>query len=207
MVGFNRRFSPLTEKLKGFFAGRTEPMLLHIRCNAGFIPRSSWVQAPENGGRIVGELCHFIDWARAIVGCPMQTINAAALPDAGRYNRDNVTVIIGFKDGSVANLLYAANGDRAVAKEYFEVFCGGGIARIDDFKSLSLSRNGKTETSKGGQDKGHRRELKLTVEAMRHSKDAPIPFEQLIEVTAATLAVEEAIRTQRTVPLGSSSYE
>jgi predicted dehydrogenase/NADPH:quinone reductase-like Zn-dependent oxidoreductase len=207
MVGFNRRFSPFTEKLKRFFADRTEPMLVHIRCNAGFIPRSSWVQDPENGGRIIGELCHFVDWARAVVGSPLQTVTAAALPDAGRYSRDNVTVIIGFKDGSVANLLYAANGDRAVGKEYFEVFCGSSIARIDDFKSLYLSRNGKTETSKGGQDKGHRRELELTVEAMKHSKDAPIPFEQLIEVTEATLAVEEAIRTQRTVPLGHRSGE
>jgi predicted dehydrogenase/threonine dehydrogenase-like Zn-dependent dehydrogenase len=201
MVGFNRRFSPLTEKLKSFFAGRTEPMLVHIRCNAGFIPRSSWVQDPENGGRIVGELCHFVDWARAVVGCPMQTITAAALPDAGRYNRDNVTVIIGFNDGSVANLLYVANGDRAVAKEYFEVFCGSSVARIDDFKVLYLSHGGRTQTSKGGQDKGHRREVELTVEAMRHGSPAPIPFEELIEVTEATFAVEDAIRTQKTVPL------
>jgi predicted dehydrogenase len=201
MVGFNRRFSPLTEKLKNFFAGRTEPMLVHIRCNAGFIPRSSWVQDPENGGRIVGELCHFVDWARAVVGCPMQTITAAALPDVGRYNRDNVTVIIGFKDGSVANLLYAANGDRAVAKENFEVFCASSVARIDDFKALYLSHKGKTETSKSGQDKGHRREVELTVEAMRHGSPPPIPFAELIEVTEATFAIEEAIRTQRTVPL------
>ena len=199
MVGFNRRFSPLTEKLKNFFAGRTEPMLVHIRCNAGFIPRSSWVQDPENGGRIVGELCHFVDWARAVVGCPMQTLTAAALPDAGRYSRDNVTVTISFEDGSVANLVYVANGDRAVAKEYFEVFCGSSVARIDDFKTLYLSRNGKTETLKGGRDKGHRREMELTVEAMRQGKEAPIPFAELIEVTEATFAVEEAIRTQRTV--------
>jgi predicted dehydrogenase len=201
MVGFNRRFSPLTERLKSFFANRIEPMLVHIRCNAGFIPRSSWVQDPENGGRIVGELCHFVDWARAVVGCPMLTITATALPDAGRYTRDNVTVIIGFKDGSVANLLYVANGDRAVGKEYFEVFCGGSIGRIDDFKTLYLSRDGKTETLKAGQDKGHRRELELTVEAMKHGKDAPIPFEELIEVTEATFAVEEAIRTHSTLSL------
>ena len=69
MVGFNRRFSPLTEKLKNFFARRAEPMLVHIRCNAGFIPRDSWIQDAENGGRIIGELCHFVDWARAVVGC------------------------------------------------------------------------------------------------------------------------------------------
>jgi predicted dehydrogenase/threonine dehydrogenase-like Zn-dependent dehydrogenase len=201
MVGFNRRFSPLTEKLKAFFAGRNEPMLVHIRCNAGFISRDSWVQEPENGGRIVGELCHFVDWARAVVDCPMRTLTATALPDSGRYSRDNVTVTISFQDGSAANLLYVANGDRAVAKEYFEVFCAGSIARIDDFKTLSFSRNGKTETVKGSRDKGHRRELELTVEAMKRGQEAPIPFAQLLEVTQATFAVGEAIRTQRTVSL------
>lgn len=201
MVGFNRRFSPFTERLRNFFTSRTEPMLVHVRCNAGFIPRESWVQAPENGGRIVGELCHFVDWARAVVDSPIRTITAAALPDAERYSRDNVTVILGFEDGSVVNLLYAANGDRAVGKEYFEVFCRGSIARIDDFKALYLSRNGKTETLKGGRDKGHRREVELTVEAMKHGLLAPIPFAELIEVTEATFAIEEAIRTQKTVSL------
>jgi predicted dehydrogenase/threonine dehydrogenase-like Zn-dependent dehydrogenase len=201
MVGFNRRFAPLTEKLVNFFAGRVEPMLAHIRCNAGFIPRDNWIQEPENGGRIVGELCHFIDWARAVVGCPMRTMTAAALPDAGRYSQDNVTVTIRFEDGSVANLLYLANGDRAVGKEYFEVFCGSGIARLDDFKTLILSRNGKTETLKSGRDKGHRRELEVTVEAMKRDRDAPIPFDELVEVTEATFAIKDAIRTQRTVSL------
>ncbi len=207
MVGFNRRFSPLTEKLKSFFGRRTEPMLVHIRCNAGFIPRSSWVQDPQNGGRIVGEVCHFVDWARAVVGCPMQTLTAAALPDAGRYNRDNVTVTIRFEDGSVANLVYVANGDRAVAKENFEVFCGSSVARLDDFKSLSLSRNGKTDTIKGSRDKGHRREVELTLEAMKQGKEAPIPFAELIEVTEATFAIEEAIRTQRAVRVDEASAE
>jgi polar amino acid transport system substrate-binding protein len=202
MVGFNRRFSPFTEKTTKFFARRSDPMLVHVRCNGGFIPRTSWIQDPGNGGRIIGELCHFIDWARAVVRCPMQTVTAAALPDAGRYSRDNVTITIAFQDGSLANLLYLANGDRAVAKEYFEVFCEGSIACIDDFKTLSLSRNGKTETIKGGRDKGHHREMELTIEAMEQGKDAPIPYAELIEVTEATFAVEEAIRTQKPVSLG-----
>jgi predicted dehydrogenase/threonine dehydrogenase-like Zn-dependent dehydrogenase len=201
MVGFNRRFSPATEKLKSFFAGRTEPMLVHVRCNAGFIPRDSWIQDPENGGRIVGELCHFVDWARAVVGCPIKTVTAAALPDASRYTRDNVTVTLSFQDGSVANLLYLANGDRTIGKELFEVFCEGGIARMDDFKILSLARNGKTETFKGHRDKGHRREMELTIDAMKHGQEAPIPFEELVEVSEATFAIEEAIRTQRTVSM------
>jgi polar amino acid transport system substrate-binding protein len=131
----------------------------------------------------------------------MQGLTATALPDSGRYSRDNVTVTISFEDGSVANLLYLSNGDRTVAKEYFEVFCAGSIARLDDFKTLHLSRNGKSETLKGGQDKGHRREVELTIEAMQKGKEAPIPFTELIEVTDATLAIEEAIRLGEKVHL------
>jgi predicted dehydrogenase/threonine dehydrogenase-like Zn-dependent dehydrogenase len=202
MVGFNRRFSPFTEKLKSFFAHRSEPMMVHIRCNAGFIPASSWIQDAENGGRIVGELCHFVDWARAVVGYPMRTLTAVALPDSARYHRDNVTATIAFEDGSVANLLYLANGDRAVAKEYFEVFCAGSIARIDDFKALSLSRKGKAETLKSGQDKGHRREMELTIAAMKQGEEAPIPFAELMEVTEATFAIEEAIRAGKAILVG-----
>ena len=195
MVGFNRRFSPLTVKLRDFFAGRKEPMLVHIRCNAGFIPRDSWIQAPEHGGRVVGEMCHFIDWARAVVGTPIRSVSATGLPDAGRYNGDNVSATLGFEDGSVANVLYVANGDRSVGKEYFEVFCGGGIARIDDFRTLYLSRSGKTETFKGGRDKGHGKELELLLQAMKDGGDSPIPFEELIEVTEIGFVVEEALRT------------
>jgi predicted dehydrogenase/NADPH:quinone reductase-like Zn-dependent oxidoreductase len=201
MVGFNRRFAPFTGKLRQFFAGRVEPMLIHIRCNAGFIPRSNWIQEPENGGRIVGEVCHFVDWARAVVGSPIQAVTATALPDAGRYSRDNVTATITFADGSLANVVYAANGDRALPKENYEVFCGGGIARIDDFRKLHLSRNGKTETLKSAQDKGHQHELEQTIEAMKSGAKAPILFAELGEVTMATFAMEEAIRTQRSVIL------
>jgi predicted dehydrogenase/threonine dehydrogenase-like Zn-dependent dehydrogenase len=199
MVGFNRRFSAFTEKLVEGFSGRSDPLMVHVRCNAGFIPRTSWIQDPANGGRIVGEVCHFIDWARAVVGRPIQSVSAAALPDAGRYNCDNLAVNLSFEDGSLANLLYLANGDRSVAKEHLEVFCEGAAARIDDFKALFFSRNGKTKAFRGGKDKGHRRELLLTLEAIRQGKPAPIPFTEIVEVTEATFAIQEAIRTQTTV--------
>ena len=195
MVGFNRRFAPFTEKVCNFFAGRSEPMMIHVRCNAGFIPRNSWIQNGKDGGRIVGELCHFVDWARAVVNRPIITIAAAALPDGGRYNCDNVSLILSFEDGSVANLIYVANGDRSVPKEYFEVFCQGKVARLDDFKALHLSYKGETKSFHGAQDKGHRREMELTIEAFLQGKPAPISFYELIEISEATFAVHEAIRT------------
>jgi predicted dehydrogenase/threonine dehydrogenase-like Zn-dependent dehydrogenase len=194
MVGFNRRFAPLTTRLTEFFEHRSEMMMVHARINAGFIARDHWIQTDAGGGRIVGELCHFIDWARAVVGCPIESVMTSALPDSGRYCRDNVSVTLGFRDGSIANLLYLANGDRSVNKEYFEVFCQGKIARLDDFRKLQLSASGKTREVASKFDKGHNAELQLTAEAMRTGGGAPIPFEQLLEVTECCFAIEESIQ-------------
>jgi predicted dehydrogenase len=193
MVGFNRRFAPLTERIREFFAGRQEPMLVHIRVNAGYVPRDHWAQRSV-GGRIVGEVCHFVDWARSVVGRPLRGVRAAALPDGIRYNRDNLVATLVFEDGSIANLLYLANGDKAVPKEYFEVFCEAGVARLEDFRVLELVRNAKRQTSKSPQDMGHRKELELTTSAIRSGQAAPIPFEEICEVTEATFSIEEALR-------------
>ena len=192
MVGFNRRFAPFTEKIRDFFRGHREPMVINIRVNAGYISRDHWAQQ-ATGGRIVGELCHFVDWARCMVGQAVVSISAAALPDQAKYNRDNLSATLLFADGSIANVVYLANGDRSVPKELFEVFCEGGVARLDDFRTLALVRGGKTKKFKSPQDKGHRNELELTVDAIRSGVPAPISFDEICEVTEITFRLEEAV--------------
>ncbi len=193
MVGFNRRFAPMTTQLRQFFAARREPMIVHVRVNAGHIPGDHWTQQKQDGGRIVGELCHFVDWARSVVDVPIRSVTASALPDHSRYNRDNLVAILSFADGSLANLIYVANGDKSVPKEFFEVFCEGGVARLDDFCSLELSRSSKMQRTKAVRDKGHKLEIQLTLDAIRSVAAAPIPFSDLIEVSEATLAIAESI--------------
>jgi predicted dehydrogenase/threonine dehydrogenase-like Zn-dependent dehydrogenase len=204
MVGFNRRFAPATEKIRAFFADRHEPMMVHARINAGFLPSTHWTQHQGEGGRIVGEFCHFVDWARSVVGSPIRTVSATALPDNDRYNGDNISVTLTFADRSIANLLYLANGDPAVPKEYFEVFCEGSVARLEDFETLQLTRGRKTKRSRSARDKGHRREIQLTVQSMLSGKDAPIPFAELVEVTKTTFLIAKAIATGQTLTLVES---
>ena len=201
MVGFNRRFAPLTEKVIDFFTGRTEAMVVHVRVNAGFISTDSWIQRDGNGGRIVGEFCHFVDWCRTVIGCPIENLYAVTLPDSGKYNQDNISVTLNFRDGSIANLLYLANGARAVQKEYFEVFCAGKAAQLFDFKEVRLSHGNKTETFRSGPDKGHAKELELTVDALKNGRPAPIPFSEIVEVTKTTFAVEQALRSRTPISL------
>lgn len=198
MVGFNRRFAAASSKIRDFFLGRREPMMIHVRINAGILSERHWLQHVDQGGRAVGELCHFVDWARSIVGVEIVSVTASALPDGTRYRQDNIAVVLTFADGSIANLLYLANGDSSVPKEFYEVFCEGAVARLENFRALELARNGKLKREKLRQDKGHRNQFAVTVERMR-SGQSPIPFPELVEVTNATFCIKKALSTGNAV--------
>ena len=159
-VGFNRRFAPLTQRLSDFHKDHTEPMHIHYRVNAGYIPLNHWTQDPAlGGGRIIGEGCHFIDFITFLVGALPVSVIAHALPDNGKYREDNVSMTFTFPDGSIGVVDYLANGDKSFPKERIEVFCGGRIAVLDDFRALELVENGNRKTIKGAQDKGWKNEM------------------------------------------------
>jgi predicted dehydrogenase/threonine dehydrogenase-like Zn-dependent dehydrogenase len=194
-TGFNRRFSPLAQSLSSFFSHRTEPMHVHYRVNAGPIPLNHWTQDPNiGGGRIIGEGCHFVDFITFLVGAAPVSVTAHALPDNGKYREDNVSMTFTFPDGSIGVVDYLANGDKSFPKERVEVFCGGQIAVLDDFVSLTTVRDGKKKEERGAQNKGWVDEWKFFAKAIRDGSELPIPYEQLIGVTKATFAAVESIR-------------
>jgi len=201
-TGFNRRFSPLAQSLSSFFSHRTEPMHIHYRVNAGPIPLNHWTQDPNiGGGRIVGEGCHFVDFITFLVGAAPVSVTAHALPDHGKYREDNVSMTFTFPDGSIGVVHYLANGDKSFPKERAEVFCGGQIAVLDDFVSLTTVRDGKRKEERGAQNKGWVDEWKFFAKAIREGGEPPIPYEQLIGVTKATFAAVESLRKQQTIKL------
>lgn len=194
-AGFNRRFAPLAQTLFSFLFPRTEPLYMHYRVNAGFLPPNHWLHDPQQGGgRIIGEGCHFIDFLTFLAGCAPLSVSAAALPNGGKYREDNVSMTFTFADGSIGVLDYLANGDKSFAKERLEVFFGGQIAVLDDFRMLQMTKDGrKKEIKLARQDKGHTNELQAFFRAVR-SGTPPIPYEQLIGVTRASFAAVESIR-------------
>ncbi len=194
-VGFNRRFAPLAQQLHNNLATRQEPLYMRYRVNAGYIPLNHWTHDPEQGGgRIIGEGCHFIDFLTFLAGSVPVSVRAAALPNGGKYREDNVSMTFTFADGSIGIVDYLANGDKSFAKEQVEVFCGGMVAVLNDFRSLETVRDGKRKTVKlWGQDKGHFNEMQALVGAVR-SGIPPIGYEQLIGVTRASFAAVESIR-------------
>ncbi len=198
MVGFNRRFAPLARQLSDFLHGHAEPLAIYYRVNAGFIPLTHWVHDPlQGGGRIIGEGCHFIDFLTFLVGAPPISVSVHGLPDAGRYREDNVVMNFSFADGSVGTVSYLSNGDRSFPKEMIEVFSGGRVAVLDDFRSLETIRDGKRRVYRARlrQDKGHTAEWQAFVSTLQTGGLPPIPYEHLLGVTRATFAAVAALRS------------
>ncbi|HNH80506.1 MAG TPA: bi-domain-containing oxidoreductase [Anaerolineales bacterium] len=201
-TGFNRRFSPLARSLKSQLESLQEPKHLHYRVNAGFIPANHWTQDEAiGGGRIIGEACHFIDTLTFLVGALPVKVSAQALPNNGKYREDNVSMTFTFADGSIGVVDYLANGDKSMPKERLEVFCGGMVAVLDDYVSLSVVKDGKRKEEKGAQDKGWRGEMAAFAEAVQGKGEAPIPYGQIIAVTKSTFAAVESIRSGNPVEI------
>ncbi len=197
-VGFNRRFAPLAVQLHKFLGDRNEPLAMHYRVNAGYIPLNHWTQDPAvGGGRLIGEGCHFMDFLTYLVGAAPTEVTAQALPDAGRYHEDVASMTFRFPDGSIGVVDYLANGDKSFPKERIEVFCGGRVAVLDDFRTLELVQAGRRRVIRSilRQDKGHFGEWQAFIRAIREGGDPPIPYEQILGVTKASLAAAASLRT------------
>lgn len=195
MVGFNRRFAPLVEKGKELLRAVPGPKSVLVTVNAGAIPGNHWVHSKEvGGGRILGEGCHFVDLIRYLVGAsPVRVVASRIGEGPGVEVRDDkVSFTITYEDGSIGTVHYLANGHKAFPKERVEVFAAEKVLQLDNF--LRLKGWGFADfkkTSLWSQDKGHSACLEAFVESLRSGDPAPIPFEELVEVTETTLEVAE----------------
>lgn len=203
-VGYNRRFAPLAVQLGNFFQGRSEPLVAHYRVNAGNLPASHWLHDPQQGGgRIVGEACHFMDFLTYLIGQAPRSVNVNGLPDQGSYHEDNVVITLLYPDGSLGTVSYLANGDKSFPKERVEVFSGGHVAVLDDFRSLELVKGGRRQTthSRLRQDKGHQAIWQAFIEAVIAGGPPLIPYEQLFGVSQAAFAAVESLRIGKTIEI------
>jgi predicted dehydrogenase len=147
-----------------------------------------------------------VDFLTFLVGANPTSVTAHALPDDSRYREDNVVMTFTYPDGSVGSVIYLANGDKAFPKERIEVFVGGRVAVLDDFRTLELVSQGKRQIIRSHlrQDKGHRAEWEAFSKVIIAGGTPPIPYEQLFAVTEATFFALDALRTRQPVLLVSS---
>ena len=202
-VGFNRRFSPLLVQGREFAASHDEaPVTATYRISAGEIPGDNWVHDLEQGGgRIIGEVCHFLDALAFVTGSAIVEIHATGHRATGTtlQARDNVVVTTTHGDGSVGSIVYVARSAQGFGKERLEIFGAKGIAVLDDYRSLELyGPSGRRRLRERRQEKGHSQEVAAFVAATT-SGVPNFTLGELANVTAASFAVVESMRRNTAV--------
>ena len=203
-VGFNRRYAPLMQSMKAFFDGDDQPKIVHYRINAGALPVDHWLLDPAvGGGRLIGEGCHFIDAVCFLVGSAPERVYARSL---GAASGGDFVLTMDFADGSVGSIVYTSLGDRAQGKERVEMFGGGKSAVLDDFRRLETYSGGRSRSRRSllSQDKGHEAIWTSFINSIQQGGPPPIGYEQLIEVTAATLAANDSLQRGQPIKLDGS---
>ncbi|MBM4285838.1 MAG: zinc-binding dehydrogenase [Deltaproteobacteria bacterium] len=198
MVGFNRRFAPLAVRLKEALARRTAPLVMTYRVNAGFIPPEHWIHDPEvGGGRLLGEVCHFVDFLHFLTDSRAAGVTVAAMGgETGKYRADdNLCLTLTFQDGSLGQILYTAAGPKAFSRERVEVFGEETAGVIEDFRVAQITQGGRSRKWKlWSMDMGYRAEMQAFL-------DTPLDragelFESFAASMRATLAAAASLARQ-----------
>jgi polar amino acid transport system substrate-binding protein len=209
MVGYNRRFSPAAVEAKALFAVGHAPLSILYRVNGGRIPREHWVQDPvQGGGRIIGEVCHFVDLMHYLTDSITTRVyaEAIAIRNHDAVAEDSVFVTLKFADGSNGSIAYLAEGDGSLSKERVEIFGGGKAFVIDDFRSASAYSNGKgTARSFGKQDKGQAAEVRSVCSLVRDGGEPPIALGDLAAASRVTFCILESLRSGEVCYIDSRS--
>ncbi|MBN1912293.1 MAG: bi-domain-containing oxidoreductase [Pirellulales bacterium] len=205
MVGFNRRFAPLAVEMKEFLTGRG-PLNVQYRCNAGRPPQDHWIGNPSEGGRILGEACHFFDFFAYLTGAAPVSVFAVA---PSTESADDAAVTISHADGSVCQLVYTAAGPASYGKERVEAFAGGVAAVLEDFRRLEL--HGETQRHKPRKlmqgDKGHAQEITAWIESLRQGIESPISTASLFDTTLVSIATLASIQCGEPVAMDALRKE
>lgn len=203
MTGYARRFSPLALEAREVLKDITVPKVVSIRINRGQGDPWAWVNASEEGGgRLIGDVCQFVDFARYLVGAPVQAVLADRAGVESDY-ADDAIITLRFVDGSLATITFTAQGDPAAGEERIEVFAGGTALAITDFERLDITRDGKTSKSseRNGLKKGFEHALEEFFHAVKDGGPAPIDEDEQLETALATLLILESLQTGRRVNL------
>ena len=197
-VDFNRSFAPFNLQIKKELQDRKNPMLIHYRMNAGFIPKDHWIQSLQNGGRIIGETCHIFELFCFLTDSePVSVaVESANHGSDDLLSNDNVAVNLKMKDGSCCSLLYTALGNKNLQKERMEIFFDGKAIVMEDYKKLQ-GYGLPTSFNKivNSADKGHKDLLYEFVQVAKGFKqNLPIPLQRIICATKISLIADELAR-------------
>lgn len=199
-VGFNRRFSPHSIKIKSIIG--TAPINVIATMNAGFIPDSVWIHDMNvGGGRIIGEACHFIDLITYFTASKVKSVCMNAMGINPNENTDNASILLKYENGSTGVINYFSNGSKSYVKERIEVYSQERTAIIDNFRLTTGYGFKSFSKLKTNLDKGHKEQFRLLVDRIKNGGQDLIPFDEIINTTKASFAAIESLKARKWVHL------
>jgi len=199
MTGFNRRFSPFSLSIRKWFDWYDGPFIINCQVNFGFVPKDHWVHDPNiGGGLVIGEVCHFVDLIQFLTNSLPSEVYAQTISgNIGEHiPGDNVIINLRMENGSVASIIYTASGTKSYPREMIEIFGGGAVGVINNFRSASYFQDGKSEEKKTFNiDKGHQNELIIFFDSIQKGKETPVKFKDYLFTTLTTFKIMESIQT------------
>lgn len=193
IVGFNRRFSPLSVKMKTLLG--EGPKNIVATMNAGFIPADVWIHDLEvGGGRIIGEACHYIDLCTYLADSKVVAVCMNALGVHPEENTDNASILLKYENGTNAVINYFGNGSKTYAKERIEVYSQERTLVLDNWRSLTGYGVKGFSKMRTKQDKGHHAQFKLLVDSLKAGGKPIIPYEEIYNTTKASFAAIESLK-------------
>ena len=209
MVGFNRRFSPLAQKMKALLgsSGSVDvPMNVISTVNAGSVPVNSWVHdRAVGGGRVLGEACHFVDFSTFLTGSRVVSVCMNAMGHHPTETIDSASLLLRYENGATGVVNYFANGSKAYAKERVEVYSQERTLVLDNFRKLTGYGFRGFSNLSGKQDKGHTEQMRRLIGQVRNgrnpagSDESLIPFADIVNTTQTMLAALQSLRESRWV--------
>ena len=191
MIGFNRRFSPLVKKVKELLGDNEHPKSININVNSGFIPQDEWIQDRKiGGGRIIGEVCHFLDLISFICHSKIIDYNVLHLDSK---TKDTHSINLKLKDGSIGCINYFSNGHKSFPKEKIDIYSNGKILSIDNFKTLrGYGWNNFSSKKLWSQDKGNKGCIDAFIECIKNNKPSPIPADEIFEISELSINISNS---------------
>ncbi len=205
LVGLNRRFSPFARWLRERLERLSGPLSLSFVVNAGALPPDSWANDPEDGGgRIIGEVCHFVDLAQYLAASPVARAYAQPVAGGAISGDDSVTATLLLANGSVASITYAAGGSKRYPRERVQVFGGGAAGAIENFREAVFVQGGRGQRMRGwlSVDRGHRGELEALLAAVSGRAPLPVSLDDYVNTTLTTFALERSLKSGRPEDVG-----
>jgi predicted dehydrogenase/threonine dehydrogenase-like Zn-dependent dehydrogenase len=198
-VGFNRNYAPLTQKIVSFLQNRKYPLMINFRVNTKPTTMEDWVNDPEEGGgRIIGEMCHMFSFFNYIINSKVKDVKAFRIDSSGKVlDNNNITVIIKYEDGSIANLVYTDYANDSLSKERVEIFGGGNALVLNDFDQLQINGN----KTKQKQDKGHFQELVELSKKLKGEKSVLTNGKHAYEAMQICFKVISCLKSELKLPL------